>query len=100
MVEVYGDNSSIQMENYRGNFPILYYHALPSCIPDDIKHKILELHFINSVNTIINIWRKNLDTIRYSQHLRWVRMIYNPKYVNTDNIPLLKRQNAMTNLLA
>jgi len=99
MTTLYAGNSSTPMDNYWATFPNLYYDVLPGIIPGDIKHKILELHFRNSVNTIINVWRRNLDTIRYLRHLGWLRTIYEPGFENTDNIPLIRRQNAMPNLL-
>ena len=98
MTTLYADNSSTPMDNYWVTFPNLYYHVLPSIIPGDIKHKILELHFRNSVNTIINVWRRNLDTIRYSRHLGWLRTIYEPGFENTNNIPLLKRKETKVSL--
>lgn len=99
MSQVYDNKFSTSMDNYLRAFPNIYYRALPSIISYDIKHKILELHFQNSVNTIISIWRKNIDKIRRISHIKWIRMIYDPSFENTDNIPLIRRQNAMTDLL-
>ena len=100
------DNShQMAMDNYWITFPNIYYCVIPSCISDDIKHKILELHFRNSVNTIIKIWRKikswriNIVKIRFKQHLQWVKSIYQPDFDNIDNIALIRRQNARPNLV-
>lgn len=99
MGQVYDNNFSTSMDNYLRAFPNIYYRALPSIISDDIKDKILELHFQNSVNIIINMWHKNIDKIRHISQIRWLRMIYHHDFENTYNIPLIRRQNAMPNLL-
>ena len=98
MTTIYADNSSTPMDNYWATFPNLYYYVLPGIIPGNIKHKFMELHFRNSVNTIINVWRRNIYVIRYSRHLGWLRMIYEPSFENTDNIPLLKCKETKVSL--
>lgn len=91
---------STSLDNSGNTFPDIYYGILPNIIPYDIKHKILELYFRKSVNTIISIWRKNIKTIRYNRHLKWLKYVNYYGFENSYNIPLLKRQNAKENLLA
>ena len=105
MTILYDKNHQMAIDNYWITFPNIYYSVIPNCIVDDIKHKILELHFRNSVNTIIKIWHKiksgriNIVKIRYKLHLQWVKSLYQPDFDNIYNIALIRRQNARLNLV-